>query len=550
MPSQTRVESAGTGRTARGSRPERGRETPGHSVGNRAMGSLLRLGASADPAEGRAHATSDAVMRRLAGHGGAPPSITRRASMSAPPPASEVLGAQQSAGLTAATRGGRPLTGSARGELERGFGRSLSAMRIHDDPQAHALTRSFGARALSVDNHLFFGARQYDPASRYGKQVLSHEIAHALEAEPGVVRRLHHDATLNAYYSDPLSGQKVDATNGVATVTGSSSSWFGGHAFLYLEYLDRDTTTNVDTPHTRRVELTAGGVTTSGTRSGSGSGSESGHSTAELSGVSTGYSTGSSGSDSGSAERLHIKIDEASSDDISHLKKARLRKSWVVGRTAIDGMLNKATDIKNNVAQYTYKLLGRSLFARKKTINCVRFVEKILKAGGVAASAGKVFKLASTLASGPDVDYVKDTAWEALELQRAQQRQLQEQQAALALQQRLQQAALVQQANDQRLSQLGITEDRKHTITWDPAVATLQATSDNNTDSPLAQYTLVDGEPTAPGEIKRGSILFAKVLTAKNRARLVSPVVLTDGDRRNQVEADLSTVLAAITAAT
>lgn len=528
----------------------RGRSGREAGVGNRSTGALLRLGSPADDAERRADGAADAVMRRIAGLGAAAPAIGPRAAAGIVRRegggGAGGISAGQSGRIRRAMTGGRPISGPARGELERGFGRSLGKMRVHDGPDARSLSRAFGARAFSVDNHLFFGEGAYRPETKVGKRLLSHEIAHGLEGEAGVVRRLTYDSTLNKYYSDALKGQAVDATHGVATVTGSASVWHGGHAFIYLEYLDRDPTSGGAVPRTRKLELTAGGGTTSGTRSGSGSGWKSGHKMAHGSGGSQGKSSGSSGSDSGSATGLAIHIGDAEAGDISALRRARRRKSWVVGRTAMDGILAKAEDIKTNIKSYTYKLTGRSLFATKKTINCVRFAEKILKAGGIAASAGKAMKLASTLTSGDDVGYEQDQDWVQLEETRAVQREQRRQQEALAARQ----AALAAKTQTERLKALGIDEDRKYSVVWDPSVATIRGKS-LNSGGTMVPYTLVDRKATAPGELERAPyVAFAEVLTSSNQARVYGSVIFSDGDRRNQIEVHLGDVLAAITSAT
>lgn len=557
MPESAPREKASSTRSQRQSAPERGERT-GHerTIGNRSMGALLTLGAPNDAAEARADAAADGVMQRLAGHAVAAPVVGARAATGmirrAGGRGAATVSPQQSSRLAAAKRGGEPIASGARGELERGFGRSLSSMRIHDGPEAHGLARSFGARAFSVDNHLFFGAGQYQPHTKFGKRLLSHEIAHGLEGEAGVVRRLTYEATPDKYYSDALLGQAVDAASGVATVTGSSSVFHGGHAFIYLEYLDRDANSGALTPRTRKLELTAGGAQFSGTRSGSGSGSKSGHASAGSSAHTQDHSSGSSGSGSGSTETLHIAIGEAESSDLKYLRRAGRRKSWVTTRDAMDRILAKARDVRTNIDKYTYKLTGRSLFARKKTVNCARFAEKILKAGGIAASAGTLLKTTATLTSGRDVGFTKDTDWDAvttardaaevLRRQRAEQQRLADEQAAA-------QALALAQAQQQRLDELGIDRDDKYTVTWNPTVGTVRGHR-TNSDKTLVQYTLVDGEPTAPGQIRRGQVAFADGLTKNNTARIYGTVIFTDGDRRNQIEVHLGDALAAITSAT
>lgn len=549
MPESAPREKASPTRSQRRSAPERG-ERAGHErpIGNRSMGALLTLGAPSDAAEARADAAADGVMQRLAGHPTAAPMITARPASGtirrAGGAGQAMVSPQQSSRLAAAKRGGRPIAGAARGELERGFGRSLSSMRIHDGPEAHGLARAFGARAFCVDNHVFFGAGQYQPHTKHGKRLLSHEIAHGLEGEAGVVRRLTYNSHLDKYYSDALKGQKVDDSNGVASVVGSASSWHGGHAFIYLEYLDKDKTSGALTPRTRKLELTAGGGTTSGTRSGSGSKSGSGNTTAELSGYSAGYSSGPSGSDSGSTERLVISIGEANKDDIGKLSTAGRKKSWVVQRSQMDGILAKAHDIKANVKDYTYKLVGRSLFATKKTINCVRFAEKILKAGGIKASAGKAFKLASTLTSGGDVGHEVDQDWlddttrrEEAARREAEAERAREAAAELLRQQQAQQAEL----NRTRIEQ-GVPVGKVVAV-WNPTATTINAQA-SLTDPTMVPYTFVTGEPRGPLETQAGTRFVISGIERKaGTGRMVASCRDRDGEGHGQLTVDLIDLL-------
>lgn len=465
-------------------------------AGNRSVGALLRLGAPGDAAERRADAAADAVMARLGGKALPPPAL-------APEGAAGVIrrdggagGGGVSAGqaqqIAAAAKGGRPIEGAARGALERGFGRSLSAMRVHDGPEAASLSRAFGARAFSVGSHLFFGEGRYRPETAAGRRLLSHEVAHGLEGEDGVVRRTYLDAPLGKYYSHALAGQVVDKDTAVATVTGSQSTFHGGHAFVYLEYLDEDESTHAKAPYTLKVELRAGGGTLSGS---GGSGSSKG--TVHGSAASQGHSSGWSGSGSDSAKGLRIEMGDASDKDKGYLETAGRKRSWVVSHAAMDKIVAKAKDVAANIDDYTYKLVGRSMFALKKTVNCARFAEKILKAGGIAASAGWMLKTTSGLTDGADVGYTKDADFAAVETQRAEAAARQREQQRLREEQEAQAAA-------QRQARFALVPTGKLRATWDPAATTLLAGP--SASGAMQPYTLVAALTGGPLEIERSSM--------------------------------------------
>jgi hypothetical protein len=76
---------------------------------------------------------------------------------------------------------GRPLPEAVRTEFEHRFGRPLTVVRIHDTPTAAAATRSVGADALTLGNHVLFGTGRWDPGSAAGRDLLAHELAHTVQ---------------------------------------------------------------------------------------------------------------------------------------------------------------------------------------------------------------------------------------------------------------------------------------------------------------------------------------------------------------------------------
>lgn len=73
--------------------------------------------------------------------------------------------------------------------LGAAVGADLSAVRVHDSTQAHALADRFGARALTVGRDIYFGRSEYAPGTHEGVRLLAHEIAHVVQedAAPGGV---------------------------------------------------------------------------------------------------------------------------------------------------------------------------------------------------------------------------------------------------------------------------------------------------------------------------------------------------------------------------
>ena len=76
---------------------------------------------------------------------------------------------------------GRPLPAATRHEMERGFGRDFSAIRVHDDARAHDNARSLGALAYAAGNDIVFGEGRYAPHTAAGRALIAHELAHSVQ---------------------------------------------------------------------------------------------------------------------------------------------------------------------------------------------------------------------------------------------------------------------------------------------------------------------------------------------------------------------------------
>jgi len=76
---------------------------------------------------------------------------------------------------------GEPLAPSVRARMEGGFGQDLGAVRVHRDTRAAELADAYGAAALTVGQHLVFGANEYAPDTLPGQVLLAHELAHTMQ---------------------------------------------------------------------------------------------------------------------------------------------------------------------------------------------------------------------------------------------------------------------------------------------------------------------------------------------------------------------------------
>lgn len=74
--------------------------------------------------------------------------------------------------------------------MEPRFGRDLSHVRVHVDPAAADSARALSAQAYTVGSDVVFGAGRFAPASRDGRRLLAHELAHAVQQGGPAVRRM------------------------------------------------------------------------------------------------------------------------------------------------------------------------------------------------------------------------------------------------------------------------------------------------------------------------------------------------------------------------
>jgi hypothetical protein len=107
--------------------------------------------------------------------------LQRKQDGSATPPAS--ANAQASA-ASSATGGGQPLPEGLRGRMEGVFGAGLSAVRVHEGPEAE----SVGARAYAQGTDIHFAPGQYDPSSKHGQELIGHELTHVVQQARGGVQ--------------------------------------------------------------------------------------------------------------------------------------------------------------------------------------------------------------------------------------------------------------------------------------------------------------------------------------------------------------------------
>ena len=96
-------------------------------------------------------------------------------------------------------------------------------------------------------------------------------------------------------------------------------------------------------------------------------------------------------------KKVIIKIEDMENETIMDgLKDKQFKRSWMVNMTQVKAALNKAKTTQQNSSEYIYvhkgsRVLGsmrRFLIDQKKSVNCARYVNKILKAAGISSGLG------------------------------------------------------------------------------------------------------------------------------------------------------------------
>ncbi|MEZ4426146.1 MAG: DUF4157 domain-containing protein [Nannocystaceae bacterium] len=154
---------------------------------------------------------------------------------------------------------------------------------------------------------------------------------------------------------------------GVITAVSTSDNRFFGkiHALATLEYLDTD-----GTPHTIKCDI-AGGAR------------------------------------GGYVAPVAVRDVQSEGSVLAKLQSGTNKRSWLAKKNRIDAAEAKARDVKeinedpDSEFKYIYRRTGRSMLdVKNKSINCARYVAKILKAANIEASAGGLFLTPQEIATG------------------------------------------------------------------------------------------------------------------------------------------------------
>lgn len=91
--------------------------------------------------------------------------------------------------LSTSQGGGSSLPMATRQRMESGFGADFSGVRIHTGANAIQMNRSIGAQAFTYGNNIYFNQGNYNPGTRYGDQLLAHELTHTVQQGSSIQRK-------------------------------------------------------------------------------------------------------------------------------------------------------------------------------------------------------------------------------------------------------------------------------------------------------------------------------------------------------------------------
>ncbi|WP_051275125.1 DUF4157 domain-containing protein [Cellulomonas sp. URHD0024] len=126
-----------------------------------------------------------------------------------------VAAPETASALSRLSGAGSPLPDSVAGQFGEAMGADLSAVRIHDDPEADRISRSMQATAFTHGNDVYFTQGAYSPATAGGQRLLAHELAHVTQQQSGVQR--------SASVSGPVIGLAADPAEADADAIADSA---------------------------------------------------------------------------------------------------------------------------------------------------------------------------------------------------------------------------------------------------------------------------------------------------------------------------------------
>jgi hypothetical protein len=82
---------------------------------------------------------------------------------------------------------GQALDSTVQARMSTATGQDFSGVKVHTDPESHALNEQLSAKAFTTGQDIFFRDGAYDPGSSAGQELLAHELTHVVQQSSGRV---------------------------------------------------------------------------------------------------------------------------------------------------------------------------------------------------------------------------------------------------------------------------------------------------------------------------------------------------------------------------
>jgi hypothetical protein len=94
--------------------------------------------------------------------------------------------------------GGQPLDSAVQTKMGDATGHDFSDVKVHTDPESHALNEELSAKAFTTGQDIFFREGAYQPGSGAGQELIAHELTHVVQQSSGAVGSGSGRMTVNA----------------------------------------------------------------------------------------------------------------------------------------------------------------------------------------------------------------------------------------------------------------------------------------------------------------------------------------------------------------
>lgn len=122
---------------------------------------------------------------------------------------------------------GSYLPNNIRAFMEQSIGADFSAVKIHNDSNAVQMSKNLNAQAFTHGNDIYFNSGKYNPASSEGTHLLAHELAHVVQQNQGLQKKVIQRAPVD----EPKKNSVIDYDKAKSD---NLKSWYEQYKFYNL----------------------------------------------------------------------------------------------------------------------------------------------------------------------------------------------------------------------------------------------------------------------------------------------------------------------------